>query len=96
MIVLNYATEEAASVNPEEVLSRYSLTQEVAAQYIEAITRMNQTEAAETLGVSRDTINRYKNAFAEMQPRERLLLISTLTQNQLLAEAAGQDKEDTD
>lgn len=51
---------------------------------LNAATHINQTEAAEELGVSRDTLNRYKNRFAEMNRQERLLLISTFAQKQLL------------
>jgi len=74
-------------MNTKEVLEEYGLTRETAAQYVDAITRSNQTQTAEELDVSRDTINRYKNAFAEMTPGERLLLISTLTQEKLLNQA---------
>jgi DNA-binding XRE family transcriptional regulator len=77
-------------VKPEDVLSKYSLSEETAAGYIDAITRSNQTQTAEELGVSRDTINRYKNAFNEMKPEERLLLISALAQDQLLDQTTQQ------
>jgi hypothetical protein len=63
------------------------MTRETAAKYIDAITRSNQTQTAQELDVSRDTINRYKNAFSEMNAQERLLLISNLTQEQLLDQA---------
>jgi len=72
----------------DEILRKYSLSRDTAAQYIDAITRMNQTETAERLDVSRDTINRYKNAFQKMDSKERLLLISTLLQEELLQQAA--------
>jgi len=71
----------------EQILSEYSMTRETAANYVDAITRSNQTQTAEELDVSRDTVNRYKNAFAEMNPQERVLLISTLTQEKLLQKA---------
>lgn len=71
----------------EQILTKYSITRETAAQYIDAITRSNQTQTAEELQVSRDTINRYKNTFAEMNAQERLLLITTLTQENLLDQA---------
>jgi len=71
-------------MDTEKILGKYGLTQETTAQYIDAITRMNQTQTAEKLDVSRDTINRYKSAFQEMDAQERLLLISTLTQEKLL------------
>ncbi|WP_159903590.1 hypothetical protein [Salinirussus salinus] len=74
-------------MNTTEVLEEYGLTRETAARYVDAITRSNQTQTAEELDVSRDTINRYKNAFAEMDAQERLLLISTLTQEKLLDQA---------
>ncbi len=77
-------------MKPGDVLSKYSLTEEVAAEYVHSITYRNQTETAEELDVSRDTINRYKNQFAEMTAEERLLLISALTQDQLLDTATSQ------
>ena len=72
----------------KQVLEKYGLSREIAARYIDAITRSNQTQTAEELDVSRDTVNRYKNAFQEMNAQERLLLISTLTQEKLLDQAA--------
>jgi len=71
-------------MDTEKILGKYRLTQATTAQYIDAITRMNQTQTAEKLDVSRDTINRYKNAFQEMDAQKRLLLISNLTQDKLL------------
>jgi len=78
-------------VKPEDVLSKYSLTRETAAQYIDAATRLNASETAGELDVSRDTIHRYKRAFAEMSAQERLLLISALAQNQLLDKVTTED-----
>jgi chaperonin GroEL (HSP60 family) len=75
-------------MNPQTILEEYGLTRETTVQYIDAITRSNQTQTAEELQVSRDTINRYKNTFAEMNAQERLLLISTLTQEKLLDQAS--------
>jgi len=74
-------------MDTEEILDRYNLDRETAANYIDAITRMNQSEAADETGVSRQTTNRYKNAFQKMNAHERLLLISTLTQDKLLQQA---------
>ena len=74
-------------MDTQTVLEEYGLSRETAAKYVDAITRSNQTQTAEELDVSRDTINRYKNAFAEMNAQERLLLISTLTQEKLLDQA---------
>lgn len=71
----------------DTVLEKYSLTRDTAAQYIDAITRKNQTETAEALGVSRDTINRYKNAFSQMTGEERNLVIAALLQEKLLEES---------
>lgn len=72
----------------EQILEEYGLTRETATQYIDAITRMNQSQAAEALGVSRDTIHRYKNAFGEMTRIERIQLIASLTHDRLLENAA--------
>lgn len=66
------------------VLEKYGLSRETTTRYIDSITRSNQTQTADELSVSRDTVNRYKNAFSQMSYKERLLLISTLTQDDLL------------
>ncbi|WP_181685071.1 helix-turn-helix domain-containing protein [Halorhabdus salina] len=68
----------------DKILNRYNLKRKNAARYIDAITRLNQTQTAEETGVSRQTVSRYKNAFQEMTRQERLLLIATLTQEKLL------------
>jgi len=67
-----------------EILEKYSLTRENVVAYIDAIVRSNQTETAEAMGVSRDTVNRYKKAFGSMNEQERLLVVSALTQERLL------------
>ena len=77
-------------MDTKTVLEEYGLSRETAAKYVDAITRQNQTQTAEELDVSRDTVNRYKNAFQEMSAQERLLLISTLTQEKLLQHATEQ------
>ena len=71
----------------DNILTKYSLTRDTAAKYVDAITQMNQTETAEALDVSRDTINRYKNVFRDMNKQERALLIASLTQDKLLEQA---------
>ena len=70
----------------QTILEEYGLSRQNAVNYVDAITRMNQTQTAEELGVSRDTVNRYKNAFEKMTAQERLLLISSLTQEKLLGQ----------
>jgi len=47
----------------KDILKKYGLTKNTTLQYIDAITRRNQTETPEEIQVSRDTINRYKSAF---------------------------------
>lgn len=71
----------------DNLLQKYSLTRDTATQYIDAITRKNQSQTAEELDVSRDTINRYKNAFSEMKSHERTLIITALLQEKYLQEA---------
>lgn len=68
----------------DNILTNYNLERDTAAKYIDAIVRMNQSETADEIKVSRQTINRYKNAFSEMNHRERSLLIASLTQEKLL------------
>lgn len=72
----------------DQVLEKYGLSRDTTTAYIDAISRMNQTQTAEELDVSRKTINRYKHAFRKMTRIERSLIISTLTQEALLERAA--------
>ncbi|RKD95653.1 hypothetical protein [Halopiger aswanensis] len=76
----------------EDILEKYGLTKETTTRYIDAITRMNQTEAAEELEVSRDTVNRYKKAFDKMTDLERGQLIASLTTDKLLRQAYKQSE----
>lgn len=62
----------------DDLLSSYSLTRETATAYVDAIIRMNQTECAAEIEVSRPTINRFKKAFAQMTAEERAFLIASL------------------
>jgi DNA-binding XRE family transcriptional regulator len=71
----------------DEILGKYNLERETATLYIDAITQMNQSETAEEVEVSRQTVNRYKNAFAKMKPQERSLIIASLAQEKLLEQA---------
>jgi Trp operon repressor len=74
-------------MDTQSLLEEYGLSRETTTEYIDAITRMNQTQTADEIGVSRDTVTRYKNAFAEMTTQERRFLIATLTQAKLLDQA---------
>lgn len=74
----------------EQILEKYGLTRDTTTAYIDAIVRSNQTETAEELEVSRDTINRYKKSFREMKPIERALLIASLAHEKLLENTASQ------
>jgi len=71
-------------MNIDDILETHGLTRDTAHAYIDAITRMNQSQTADEIGVSRDTINRYKHEFSEMSSQERALLIASLFQEQLL------------
>ncbi|WP_313694183.1 hypothetical protein [Halorarum halobium] len=62
----------------DDILSEYSLTREIAEDYVDAIVRMNQKDTAEAAGVSKETIRKYKNKFKEMKATERAFLISKL------------------
>lgn len=62
----------------DRILSSYGLTRPNATAYIDAVIRMNMSQAAEEIGVSTDTVHRYKRAFAEMTAEERALLITAL------------------
>jgi predicted DNA-binding protein (UPF0251 family) len=67
----------------DDILDENSLDREIASQYIDAITRSNQSEAADEIGVSRQTIQRYKTAFNDMTQRERALVITNLSYENL-------------
>lgn len=54
------------------------MTRDNAVAYIDAIVRKNQTETAEETGLTRQTVNRYKKAFAAMDAEERAYLIVSL------------------
>lgn len=62
----------------EEILQSYGLKRETAVRYLDAIVRSNQTQTAEEIGMTRHTVNRYKNAFQEMTGEERAFVIFTL------------------
>lgn len=62
----------------DDLLAKYSLKRETAEDYVDAIVRMNQSASAEEIGVSRETVRKYKNRFEQMQPTERAVLISEL------------------
>jgi len=68
----------------DELLDKHNLERETTTRYIDAITHMNQSETATEIEVSRQTINRYKNTFAQMRPQERSLIIASLIQEKLL------------
>ena len=68
----------------DDILEQYNLTRETTAQYIEAIVHLNQSDTADEIGVSRQTINRYKTAFNQMTSQERLTVITALAQERLL------------
>ncbi len=72
----------------DDILEKYGLNPETATEYIDSITRLNQTDTAQEIGVSRDTVNRYKNAFAQMNKQERLQLIAGLSFQELLAQTS--------
>ena len=74
------------------ILEKHGLTRDIATQYIDAITRLNQSETADEISVSRDTVNRYKNAFNSMTEHERALLISTLLQEKMLEQIPSRNE----
>jgi len=69
----------------DEILEKYNLTRETTAAYIDAIVQLNQSDTADEIDVSRQTINRYKTTFREMTAQERLAVIAALAQDQVLA-----------
>lgn len=84
--------DEPVGETVDEILKRYGLKRDLTANYIDAIVRMNQSETADAIGVSRQTINRYKTTFREMTPQERLRVLSRLTQDALFDELKDDDE----
>ncbi len=72
----------------DKILDDYGLTRETTAKYIDAIVRLNQTDTAEAIGISRRQVSRYKDAFQQMTAQERLTVISALAQERLLVSIA--------
>jgi hypothetical protein len=62
----------------DELLSDYGLIRENAVEYIDAVIRMNMSQAADEMGVSTDTVHRYKRAFADMTEEERAFILVSL------------------
>lgn len=62
-----------------EILERYSLKQETAAAVVDAVVRFNRSNAAEEIGVSRETVYRYQKAFRDMTECERRYVLDALT-----------------
>jgi DNA-binding XRE family transcriptional regulator len=69
---------EVVVTSVDELLSSYSVSRDTAIAYVDAIVRMNQTDCAEEIGVTRPTVNRFKKAFANMSDEERAFLIASL------------------
>lgn len=90
-VVLTQRRRPVVPTHIDEILNDYGLTRETTVKYIDAIVRLNQTKTAEEIGISRRHVSRYKDAFQEMTPQERLTVISALAQEHLLADAAQGD-----
>lgn len=59
-----------------QILSKYGLDRGLAQAYIEKAVYLNQTDTAEAMGVSRQTVRNYKEKFEEMNRGERVYLIA--------------------
>lgn len=59
-------------------MDQHGLNRDTVTAYVDAIIRGNQTETADEIGVSRDTVNRYKKAFAAMTAEERARILTSL------------------
>ena len=68
----------------DELLSKYGLDREKAKDYVEHVVYLNQTETAEATGVSRQTVQRYKRIFGEMNRGERVYLLAQLGEECLM------------
>lgn len=70
--------------NVDQILSKYGLDQRLAQNYLEHVVFLNQTMAAEAMGVSRQTVQRYKRKFGEMTQGERVYLLAQLGEESLM------------
>jgi predicted DNA-binding protein (UPF0251 family) len=68
----------------DKILDRYNLTKDYARSYIDVIVHLNQSQAAEEAGISRETVRKYKKAFHQMTDTERAAVISALAQEILI------------
>jgi hypothetical protein len=63
----------------DRILDRYNLNRAQAQRYLDAISRLNQKETAEEVGVVPRTINqKFKKAFEDMSETERAFLFFNL------------------
>lgn len=84
-------------VKVDRILQRYGITREQADEYIDAIVRMNQKDAAGEIGVTRRTVNqRYQKAFADMTPAERDLVRLSLAEERCMDRLTRVDDDETD
>lgn len=76
--------QQHPTMDVDAILDRYNLTKDYARSYIDAIAHLNQSQAAEEAGISRETVRKYKNAFHKMTDTERAAVISALAHERLL------------
>ena len=63
----------------DRILNRYNLDRSQARRYLDGISRLNQKETAEEVGVVPRTINqKFKKAFEDMSETERAFLFFNL------------------
>jgi hypothetical protein len=73
-------------MDTENILEQYGLTQEITAHYIDAITRMNQTQTAENSMSAATRLTATKTP-SKKWTHKNAPLISNLTQDKLLHQA---------
>lgn len=86
--------EEKPIYSSQRILREYRLNPETAYSVFMSLTHSNMREIAESAGISRNTVQNYKNKFSEMHEDERLILYRYLLEEELwgrLGEITEQD-----
>jgi hypothetical protein len=68
----------------DQILSKYGLDRRLAQDYLKNVVYLNQTETADAMGVSRQTVQRYKEKIGEMTQGERVYLLAQLGEESLM------------
>jgi len=76
-------SSSSPSYSSQEILEKYRLDEQIAFDVFMSLTHSTMREIAEDAGISRNTVQNYKNKFRDMHPDERLLLYRYLIEEEL-------------